>query len=199
MDGSSFSVYIGMNLIKVINTYFQDKVRIQMSFNLDTIFLNKINPQTITNVETPKYQNELNIAKYGFDSISGLTLSFLQFVSLLFSITFYFVVIFQKIWFLPFIILLLNLPKLLTESKLAVKDYQFVEQTTEVSRKRSILQSLLLTPLAIKEILIFSAKPFILNHWDQSYREEIIQTLKYKRHESVKNSSLAFNLTWACC
>ncbi|WP_338707697.1 ABC transporter ATP-binding protein [Paenibacillus amylolyticus] len=184
--GLLFSVYIGMNLIKVINTYFQDKVRIQMSFNLDTIFLNKINPQAITNVETPKYQNELNIAKYGFDSISGLTLSFLQFVSLLFSITFYFVVIFQKIWFLPFIILLLNLPKLLTESKLAVKDYQFVEQTTEVSRKRSILQSLLLTPLAIKEILIFSAKPFILNHWDQSYREEIIQTLKYKRHESVK-------------
>ncbi|MEK4439177.1 ABC transporter ATP-binding protein [Paenibacillus sp. FSL K6-2862] len=184
--GLLFSVYIGTNLVKVINTYMQDKVRIQMSFNLDTIFLNKINPQTITKIETPKYQNELNIAKYGFDSISGLTLSFLQFISLLFSITFYFVVLFQKIWFLPFVVLLLNLPKLLNESKLAVKEYQFVEQTTEVSRKRSILQGLLLTPLAIKEILIFAAKPFILSHWDKSYREENIQTLKYKKHESIK-------------
>ncbi|WP_427181425.1 ATP-binding cassette domain-containing protein [Paenibacillus sp. TC-CSREp1] len=168
----------------------QDKVRIQMSFNLDTIFLSKINPQTITKIETPKYQNDLNVAKYGFDSISSLTLSFLQFISLLFSITFYFVILFQKIWFLPFIVLLLNLPKLLNESKLAVKEYQYIEQTTEVSRKRSILQGLLLTPLAIKEILIFAAKPFILNHWDQSYREENIQTLKYKKLESVKKLML---------
>lgn len=177
-------------ILKGLNLFYQEKVRIQINYNLDKIFLEKNNPKKITKIETPKYQNDLNVARYGFNSISGLSLTFIQLINAVFSVMVYSTIIFNKIWFLPFIVLLLNSPKLLYESSIAVKEFHYIENTTEISRERSVLQNFLLSPSAIKEVLIFAMKPFIFNRWNAVYKRENAESLKFKKQESLKRTGL---------
>jgi ABC-type bacteriocin/lantibiotic exporter with double-glycine peptidase domain len=178
-------------LVVHLKQYSQELVQQYVQFNLDQILVDAINPLTITNIETPDYHNDLNMMRYGHSSVASLYASFVQIMTAIISTVVYTIIIIQQIWFLPIIVLIINIPIMLHELSMADRRFVFVEQISEVARRRTLLQELILRPAALKEILIFSAKKYLQGIWSQSYIEELKQESSFRRFELIRKILLS--------
>lgn len=185
------AMMIGAALLRQYQQYRQNGIQLHIQANLDRLLASSIEPVTITRTETPRFKNELNIVRFSFQSLSGLYLSFMQITIAVISVGTYTILIFKQVWYLPFVIFLLNAPKWLQEKRMARDRFAFTVRTTELVRERTLLQDLLFNPSSFAEQLVFASKAFIMGRWGKAYAEGMKQEQSFNRRESVRKTGYA--------
>ncbi|WP_088832135.1 ATP-binding cassette domain-containing protein [Paenibacillus tyrfis] len=161
------SVRIAQILLKQFQTYIEAKLQIVLSSNIQSVFFNNLNPKTITHIETPQFQNDLNTIRYGINNFTQLLLSIISAFQNAILIFIYFSILISQKWYLLLLLISYNLPKLFHEIKLTQFRMQYVENTSDTSRQREMYSEFFTRSEAQKEILIFSMKDYLFKKWSE--------------------------------
>ncbi|MFC5471485.1 ATP-binding cassette domain-containing protein [Cohnella suwonensis] len=181
-----FALLICAALLRLYQQYRQNGIQLRVQGNLDRILAFSIEPVTISRTETPGFKNDLNVVRFSFQSLAGLYLTFMQITVAVVSIGTYMILIFKHVWYLPFVILLLNAPKWHQERRTARDRFVFAVRTSEVAREKTLLQELLFNPATFSEQLVFASKLFIMRKWRRAYAENMKQELRFNRLETIR-------------
>lgn len=187
---------IGMKLVQLVvqhyQSYTEQKITMLVTRRLEHQLVDIINPQTVTHLETPQYQNDVNFLRQNFFTVCRLLLSTLQFANYCILFCIYFVMICSSVWYVSLLTILYSVPHFINEIHLSKINYTYVESTNQLTREKGFLYETMIQPLAQKEILIFQTKKFFMDKWNRVAGESLKHEFLHNKKLFYKNLATAF-------
>ncbi|MFE5321481.1 ATP-binding cassette domain-containing protein [Paenibacillus sp. NPDC056579] len=191
----SLAIICGVRIIQIIirqfQTYVETRIRGKMANNIEQEMYQTIYPRTITNIETFNYQNDLQSITYGVNTIAQLFLSSITVLQNLILIIVYAYILFSQLWFLPLIVLIYNVPKIISDVKLSKIKFLYVEQNSDLSRQKAHYSHFFTKPDAQKEIIVFFLRDYLFTKWNKLAQKLFFVEIKQKKKELMLSSTLS--------
>ncbi|MGN4128224.1 ATP-binding cassette domain-containing protein [Lysinibacillus sphaericus] len=146
-------------------TYIKSLIRLTVESQLNHKFLSILNFNTITELETPTYQNEVNYFRGTLGTLSALPDYYIDLGKNLIFVVVYSYLIFQYNWLVLLILIPLAVPNAIFHNFYAKKLRYYYRDTSEIGRGKESFFQLLLSPQTQKENMVFSNKNFLLQKW----------------------------------
>jgi ABC-type bacteriocin/lantibiotic exporter with double-glycine peptidase domain len=147
------------------NSYIQESMSHRFLRNIDTYQFELIKPSDITRVETPAYQQDWNLLKNNLSKLGQLLQSAISILKDAGIVIVYAYLIMAQSWLIVVAIVVFSIPNLVYVWKHASRLDQFFARISQAQMEASRVTSFLIMPLALKEMLVFAAKPFFLSKW----------------------------------
>ncbi len=175
---------VGLFAIKMLesallrfNGYLQESLSLNLNRQIESYQFELIQPTDITQIETPSYQNDLNLLKNNLMKIGQIIQSCITVVKEAGVIVVYAYLVSQYSWLILAVILVLSFPNLLYVWKHARQLDTFFGRISQAQMEAGKVTGFLTLPMALKEMLIFAAKPFFLSKWNRA-TDRVIQKNK---------------------
>ncbi len=160
---SAFS--LSTKVAEQVITYIKSLIRLTVESQLNHKFLSILNFNTITELETPTYQNEVNYFRGTLGTLSALPDYYIDLGKNLIFVVAYSYLIFQYNWLVLLILIPLAVPNAIFQNFYAKKLRFYYRDTAEIGRGKESFFQLLLNPQTQKENMVFSNKNFLLQKW----------------------------------
>jgi ABC-type bacteriocin/lantibiotic exporter with double-glycine peptidase domain len=128
------SVKISQVIVQHLNMYFEYLLSNKMTYKINNFFLDFINPQTITNIETPKFRNEIGYLRNAINIFSRLIPSLSTILNQFFLLSAYLTVIFTYNKYIILLFMITILPMFIFEKKISKRAEKF--RLNRIRKKR---------------------------------------------------------------
>lgn len=166
---------VGLFVIKLVesailrfNGYLQESLSLNLNRQIESYQFELIQPTDITQIETPSYQNDLNLLKNNLMKIGQIIQSCITVVKEAGVILVYAYLVSQYSWLVLAVILGFSFPNLLYVWKHARQLDTYFGRISQAQMEAGKVTGFLTLPMALKEMLIFAAKPFFLSKWNRA-------------------------------
>ncbi|QMV43535.1 ATP-binding cassette domain-containing protein [Cohnella cholangitidis] len=181
---------IGLFAIKALesaltrfNGYVQESLLLNLNRRIEAYQFELIQPSDITRMETPSYQQDLNLLNNNLTKLGQLLHSCLTVVKEIGIIVVYAYLIIAQSWLVLAAVVAFSFPNLLYVWRHASRLDLFFERISQAQMESSRVTSFLIMPMAIKEMLVFAAKPFFLAKWETASDKVIGQRRLFMKSE----------------
>lgn len=170
-----FAIKLAESSMSRIGGYVQETLALRVNRRIDAYQFELVQPSEITRIETPAYQNDLHLLKNSLTKIGQIMQTCLTVAKELGTVLVYAYLVGRYSWAALVLVFGFAFPNLLYVWKHARRLDDFFARISQAQMEAGKLAGLLTLPMALKEMLIFGAKPFFLSRWhsvaDRSIRE----------------------------
>lgn len=180
-----FLIKVSEISIRGLKNYYENKLQLDTKNRLDKIIIDIIKPETITQIESATYRNDINLVKNSVSYFSRFINVNLAVFQSIVQLMIYSYIIFIYNWYVLIIIYLLSVPKFFFEQKVVKFREKNNQDTNELQRRTYVINSYLTLPDAQKDILIFSMRNLLESKWRRLLESYTKLKLKYIKKETV--------------
>ena len=182
-------IKIAQTILSLLENYSKEKLGLCFKGKLELQLFHMINPQVITFIETPEYQQNLSRLKHSLFNMQITVTSFLGIFFQLVNVCVYSFYALQYSYTALFIVIIFCFPRIIFDYRQMEKADGHWGQISQEEMESSNLSQLITNPHTIKEILLFSMKPFLITKWNRVYTSLIAQKLSF-RHKELRGRSI---------
>ena len=183
LAGLLFILQLVEEQVERTNQYCNERMNLRVNYKLDNFLLHRIQPTTITNLESPRYRNDLNIVMSSLSNLSLILTSLITLAHQMVLIGMYAHLLFRYGWWFVLITVIFSIPGIYyTIARLKREDAHYRE-FSQVSIKTNTLSGLLTHPYVLKELIVFAAKPMLLSRWLTAAKERITGRVRFLNKE----------------
>lgn len=195
----AFVVTIASGLWRIVFEYFSQIQGFTFSNYIQDTINEKVVRLKMSFLESPGYHNLLERAKFtGSSKIDGIFFSLINLVNSIISIVIFSTFIYMISWKIVLLILLLNVPLIITNSHFTKKMFELRREQTPIERKANYFGGIIMDISIAKEIKTFHIGNFFLGRFKVLRDQLFIQRMKIVLREKRMGvfTLLTTNIVW---
>ncbi|MBV6717322.1 ABC transporter ATP-binding protein [Paenibacillus chitinolyticus] len=177
-------------VLNYLSRLLDDHLSMRVVHRLEHYLYSRIQPATITSVETPEYMNDVNLARNHMHNVQHLINSMISLAQQVLQLGMYGYLIVEYSWLAFVVLVVFALPNFIFETLQAFKIETHLRNISQYQMSSRLMSDMLVRPQTLRETMIFGAKHFLFNHWKRAALEVIGKTMMLKTYEFKWRSGL---------
>ncbi|OBR66173.1 hypothetical protein A7K91_20780 [Paenibacillus oryzae] len=160
-----FSLQATELILNKSQSFFQEKLALDVAYLINKFLIEKLQPLTITALESPTYRQDLNILQGSMGNVGQVINSVLNLLHNAVLISMYIYLIFQYTWIITVFLLIVSLPTAWYGIKKVQREHRYHQEASQIAMESSNLSGLLTHPYVQKELIVYEAREMLIGKW----------------------------------
>ncbi|WP_213413184.1 ABC transporter ATP-binding protein [Xylanibacillus composti] len=159
------AIAMAIAIVGRLQGFLGDRLSLDMAYRMEQFLLEMIKPEHVTLLETPQFQQDLNILKNSLFKINSFIQAGLSFLHQIILIVIYTWMLLPYSVLAAALVLACSLTVLAQVWKQTSRQEKLFQSISQTEMEARHLGDLVLQPAAQKEMLVFAAKTFLMEKW----------------------------------